>query len=677
MTEIVALWQQALEHQQAGRLGEASALCQRILSVDPTHAETLNLTGIIATQLGRADLALGYLEQAIRLTGGNAIYHNNFGQALMALGRLDEAVASFRQALQFEPRQAEAYGNLAIAFRHQGKTGDAILLLKRAIELRPDFGQAHNNLANLMAELGQLAGALEHYDRALAVTPDDPQILVNRGGVLLGQNRIDDAVASFRRAHALRPDDALLLKCALALPVIVASTAEIAQVRRNLYDSISALGRRGLVLTDPEKQIGQTCFHLAYHAFDDLPLQRALAALYAASCPTLTTTAPHCREPATLPPDGRIRIGFASHFFRTHTIARLFHGQIATLSRGRFHVTLLTTPGVPDPARSALIEATDAFVELPLDLAAARQRIADCALDVLVYPDIGMSPLTYFLAFARLAPVQCVSWGHPDSTGIANLDYFLSCDAMEPDDAAAHYSEQLVRLPGPTVFYPRPMFDAPLKRRAELGLDAAAHLYTCPQSLFKFHPDFDAVLVEILRRDPTGRLVLVQGVDRQIDAMLIARLTRDAPDIAARIVVMPALNRADFVALLAVSDVMLDPLHYSGGNTSLEAFSVGTPIVTWPGEFMRGRHTYGFYRLMDLDDCVARDPADYVAIALRLGTDPAARAAVSARIRAASAVLYENAGSIRALEDFLVDAVARARSGRQLAAARPQGGIDP
>jgi protein O-GlcNAc transferase len=355
---------------------------------------------------------------------------------------------------------------------------------------------------------------------------------------------------------------------------------------------------------------------------------------------------------------GRVRIGFASHFFRVHTIARLFEGLIAELSRARFHVTLFATPSPPDATRAALIAAADEFVEIPLDLAAARQRIAECALDVLVYPDIGMSPLTYFLAFARLAPVQCVSWGHPDTTGIANLDYFLSCDAMEPPGAEAHYTETLVRLPGPTVHYQRPRFAARLKDRAELGLDPAAHLYVCPQSLFKFHPDFDAVLVEILERDPAGRLVLIRGAHAHIDDLLIGRL---AP-VAERIVLLPILNRTDFVALLAASDVMLDPLHYSGGNTSLEAFAVATPIVTWPGAFMRGRHTYGFYKLMGLDDCVARDHADYVAIAVRLGTDPAWRAEVSGRILAANGVLYENAATVRAIEDFLVGAVARARS---------------
>ncbi len=653
MTATDDLLRQALAHHQAGQLNDAAGLYQQILALDPRHTDALNLLGVIANQSGRPDLAVDYIGRAIAIQDKSAVYHGNYGQALLALGRLDDAIASFRQALTLQPTMAEAYANLAIAFRHQGKIGDAVALLKRALELKPDFPQAHNNLANIMAEIGQLDAAIMHYDRALALNPADAGSETNRGSALLAQSRVAEAIESFRRAYALRADPALLLKCTLALPIIPTSVAEIAQIRTGLARQLEALHQGGLTLDDPEKQIGQTCFHLAYHALDDLPLQRTIAQLYAAACPALSMVAPHCRQPAPAA-DGRVRIGFVSHFFRVHTIARLFQGLIVELSRARFHITLFATPSPPDTTRAALMQAADAFVEIPLDLAAARQRIADHALDVLIYPDIGMSPLTYFLAFARLAPVQCVSWGHPDTTGIPNLDYFLTCDAMEPPDGERHYTETLVRLPGPTVYYERPVFEAKLKTRTELGLDPAAHLYVCPQSLFKFHPDFDAVLVDILERDPAGRLVLIQGAHSHIDDLLIRRLAR----LAGRIVLLPMLNRTDFVALLAACDVMLDPLHYSGGNTSLEAFAVGTPIVTWPGEFMRGRHTYGFYKLMGLDDCVARDAADYAAIAVRLGTDPAWRAEVSGRIAAARDVLYENAATVRAIEDFLLQAVA-------------------
>ncbi|MBV8167621.1 MAG: tetratricopeptide repeat protein [Alphaproteobacteria bacterium] len=652
------LLQQALQHHQAGRLDAASALCREIVAAQPNHADGLNLLGVIAIQTGQAGEAVALLRRAVAAHDKSAVHHNNLGQALMALGQLDEAIASFRRALALQPTLAEGFGNLAIAFQRQGNFGDAMALFRRALELKPAFPQAHNNLGNLLATIGRLDAAVEHYDRAIALAPNDPDTHVNRGNALSAQGKVAEAVASFRRAHALRPDDRLLLRCALTLPIVPGSVAEIDAARAALATQIADLHRRGLRLTDPNQQIGQTCFHLAYHAQDDRPLQTAIAALYAAACPALTAVAPHCRSQRTRP-DGRLRVGFISEFFRNHTITRLFHGLVAELARERFHVVVLATPSPPDPARAALAQAADDFIELPADLALARQRIADAALDVLIYTDIGMAPLTYFLAFARLAPVQAVLWGHPDTTGIPAIDYFLSCDAMEPPNGEQHYTETLVRLPGPTVHYPRPQFPARLKDRGALGLDAAAHLYVCPQSLFKFHPAFDRVLAAILRRDPAGQLVLVQGAHRHIDDALIGRLCAAAPELGARIVVLPGLNRADFVALLAASDVMLDPLHYSGGNTSLEAFAVGTPIVTWPGEFMRGRHTYGFYRLMGLDDGVARDPDHYVELAVRLGTDPAWRTAVSQRILAANAVLFENGATVRALEDFLAAAVAR------------------
>ena len=110
---------------------------------------------------------------------------------------------------------------------------------------------------------------------------------------------------------------------------------------------------------------------------------------------------------------------------------------------------------------------------------------------------------------------------------------------------------------------------------------------------------------------------------------------------------------ADFLSLVTLSDVMLDPLHYSGGNTSLEAFALGTPIVTWPGAFMRGRHTHGFYKLMELDDCVAGDHAHYVELALRLGREPDFRRHVTRRVLDRVPALFDHAPSVRAIEDVL------------------------
>ena len=115
---------------------------------------------------------------------------------------------------------------------------------------------------------------------------------------------------------------------------------------------------------------------------------------------------------------------------------------------------------------------------------------------------------------------------------------------------------------------------------------------------------------------------------------------------------LPAFRR-----LLEVADAMIDPLHFGGGDTSYEGFAVGTPIVTLPGGFLRNRITYAQYTAMDIDDAIASDAEDYVKIAVRLATDPDARADVSRRILEHNEKLYENALAVRELEEFLRERV--------------------
>ena len=91
------------------------------------------------------------------------------------------------------------------------------------------------------------------------------------------------------------------------------------------------------------------------------------------------------------------------------------------------------------------------------------------------------------------------------------MDYFVSSNLLETEDADAHYSERLIRLANLGVYYYRPKLSGPLRSRDSFGLDENRHLYFCAQTLFKLHPDFDAILAGILRQDPLGQLVLIEG----------------------------------------------------------------------------------------------------------------------------------------------------------------------
>jgi predicted O-linked N-acetylglucosamine transferase (SPINDLY family) len=268
-----------------------------------------------------------------------------------------------------------------------------------------------------------------------------------------------------------------------------------------------------------------------------------------------------------------------------------------------------------------------------------------------------MEPVSYFLAFSRLAPVQCVTWGHPVTTGIDTVDYFISSEHQETPDSEHYYSEKLVRLSAlPACYYAPPDIDS-TKGRADYGLPEGCWLYLCPHSLFKFHPEFDEIIAAILRRDPTGTFVLMEGHYPQWTVHLKERFTGTMPDVADRVTFLPRLGYADYLRVMQLADVMLDPLHFGGGKTSLDALSLGVPIVTLPGKLMRGRATYACYRKMDVLDCVASSKEDYVEKAVAIATDEDLRRVLSEKIMDRNHLLQEDMSVVRELEQFFLEAM--------------------
>ena len=195
----------AIQHHQAGRLQAAEQIYRQILAVDPNHADALHLLGVIASQVGRHELAVEYIGRAVRLQGNAAFFHNNLGEAYRALHRIPEAVACYRRALELTPGAAEIHNNLGNALKDQGKPDEAVACYRRALELKPDFAEAHNNLGNTLKNQGKLDEAVASYRRALELKPGYAEAHNNLGNTLKNQGKIDEAVACYRRALELKP----------------------------------------------------------------------------------------------------------------------------------------------------------------------------------------------------------------------------------------------------------------------------------------------------------------------------------------------------------------------------------------------------------------------------------------------------------------------------------------
>ncbi|MDP6645169.1 MAG: tetratricopeptide repeat protein [Rhodospirillales bacterium] len=662
MPSIKELFAEAQSYHHAGKFRDAQTVYAEIIEQEPEHADALNLLGTVLAQQGKHEQAVGFLHRATQAAPDVPNYFCNLGVVQMDLGRYDESKRSFERALKLDRRFVDAYYNLGKLLKQMELFDAALLAFEQARSIDPQRIDSLINMGNILFDLNRLDEAISSFETAAAGDPENRQVgraLINLGNA--HRRKGDDAAAieAYGKALARRRHDGLRIKAATTLPIVQGSWGHINEVRRNFEQRVTSLLEDDVRVTDPLLETSTTTFFLAYHGLGDRHLQELVAKLHLKSCPSLAYVAPHCENP--IGDRDKIRVGFASAYFRRHSVGRLMQGVIEKLPRQLFEIVVITQPGQRDPIVRAINDAADKTVMLPADLAAARETVAGEELDILFYADIGMDVRTYFMAFARLAPVQCVTWGHPDTTGIPNLDYFLSSDLIEPDGAAADYSETLYPISTLPTHYMHPEIPGNLKTRAELGLPAGRRIYLCPQSVIKHHPDLDGVVAGILRGDGSADVALVEGAVPDWSGQVRARMAQTIPDVAGRVISVPRMAPEDFIALMNAADVIFDPPHFSGGNTSFEAFTLGKAVVAHDGNFMRGRVTAGMYRAMGIEDATGQNLEECVDIALALGMDLDRRQDIEARICESREGLFEQQLAVTEFERFLVDVYDRTR----------------
>jgi predicted O-linked N-acetylglucosamine transferase (SPINDLY family) len=645
-----------------GRSADANAAFEAALASDPDAVMAhFHFANVLRAQ-GRLDDAAAHYRRAVAIDEGFAVAHYNLAITAKDLGRLDDAVAHYQRALTLQPNSAEGHNNLGLALMELGRIEEAATHCRRALALRPDFAGAHNNLANALRDLGRHDEAAAHYDRACTLAPDFAPAHYNRGLLYRKLSRIDEAAACFERAVAAAPDfmEARFALCMAQLPIVYHDEAEIPRRRalyeghlRALHDDVALAVRPG-ALADV---VGaHQPFYLAYQGECDRDLQATYGAMV---CGIMADRYPSAPLPHPAAPAEPVRLGFVSAFFRRHSNWKIpIKGWLSKLDRRQFRIFGYHTGVERDAETDVAVAACERFVQGPLSADDWRATILQDAPHVLIYLEIGMDPMSARLAAQRLAPVQCVSWGHPDTSGFPTLDYYLSSELMEPPRAAAHYTEKLVCLPHLSIHYEPPV-PAPISlSRIDLGLRPQAVVFWCGQAVYKYLPQFDEVFPRIAREVGDCQFAFIAFPDAShVTAVLRTRLERafagQGLDAANFCVMLPRLDARHFAGAMGLCDIMLDSIGWSGCNSTLESLAHDLPIVTLPGSLMRGRHTAAILRMMDVPDTVAATRDEYVSIAVHLARDESFRAALKLKIARNKHRVYGDMTCVEALENFL------------------------
>jgi protein O-GlcNAc transferase len=699
LNQAEALQQAVVLARQAGNLEQALAYLDQAIALNPQDSRNHFLRGLTLEDLHRPDEAIASLQNAIRVKPDYAEAYNNIGIILHDQKRFEQAAANFRDAIHHKPEYSGAYNNLGTSLRVLGDfTGaqqqfaQAVLLkpdyalahynqgithldmgqlnlaeasFRHVLRLKPDHVQAYNYLGSVQHQLGKLDEAEASFTRAAQIKPGKNGAELNKlARVFWEQGRIEQTLAAYRQAQTLNPHELKsALGALLSLPAVYRNQNDLLEARQRFANGLKILHANipnFISHNQPEKLLDElrwSNFYLAYQGLDDKQLQKDYAHFVAAM---LEKIAPQFMQPRVKKDAAgrRLRIGYLSSFFRNCTVGMYFRSWIVQLNREQFEIFVYHTRQETDYVTQEIVDACDHFRHLvagPVSPGSIAASVLADELDILVYPELGMDNTSFLLAAMRLAPVQCAGWGHPVTSGHANIDYYFSSAAMEPDNAELHYSEKLILLEGLGTYYSKPVLPTPA-RRADFALPEGKTLYLCPQSLFKIHPDNDALLAQILERDPDGVIVLFVGRHPNVTNAFFSRMAQALRarglEPQGRGIILPSMAHDDYLRVNMLCDVMLDTLHWSGGNTTLDALACGLPVVTLPGEFMRGRQSYGMLKCMGLDELIAKDQDDYIEIAIKIATDSKWRQQVVQRIITGSNKNFGMATPLRQMESF-------------------------
>ncbi len=646
----------------ARRQGDGAAaerLYASVLEINPTRPEAL--TGLAALQLARGEAisaqllmlrccgvaprraeAWDLLGMAMMLSGDHAAAESAFAKAQLlapadvaiALRRVDSALAAGAAAAELarleaaDPLDAVLLTARAALLDRLGQAEEAIELLELAVLLAPDLAAAARARAQLLVRANRIVPAIPALERAIALAPDDLDLRNNHAAALIRLQRHrqgGDILAALIAEHGEHPG----LLCNLTN----------AQVSLGLHAEARATAERAIA-QDPASGLAWRTLYNALPYCDDstgatlLHAGRCIGGTFARGAPPGVANARDPHRP--------LRIGLLSASLKTHPVGWLTIAGFEQLDPAAFELVCLGPEHEADPisrrfrARAAAWHPVHRHAGDDAAARAIRALGLDIVIDLGGYGDQGMLPL----CAQRLAPVQ-VKWvgSQSHSTGLAEIDWFVSDRWETPPGFEPFYSERLLRLPDGYVCYSPPAYApdvAPLPGQGQgQGQGQGRVTFGCFNNLAKVTEQVIALWAAVLRQVPGSRLVLKchQMAEASTRARLLGAFAAHGID-ADRIELRANSPHRDLLAQYNDIDIVLDPFPYSGGLTTCEALWMGVPTVTLPGESFASRHAASHLCNVGLDGWVAADKAAYQAIAIGWASDIAALARLRAGLRA-------------------------------------------
>jgi predicted O-linked N-acetylglucosamine transferase (SPINDLY family) len=674
---------------------EAIDVYREILKLHPEHTLTWYSLATNYYHLEQYNEAEGSIKRAIELDELSADNYHILGLILEKKEQYSSAIEAYQKSIKLSPKFLDTYADLASIYLQQNQADKAIEIYKISLNVASigfrasifdKIGKAYEALENQSSAVLYFAysayvaqkhqEAIYYFEKFIISRTDKLDVYLKLCFCYIQTDQTLLAITLIENALKLFPKNLQLERLNQSiLPIIYKDIEEIKFYRGRFSRLLEKLISDIELNTQQDQQDAfdsfqtGTNFYLGYQGENDLKIQKKYS--YYVSLIINKIRSQWC-QPLCISQDvgqRKIRVGYLS--LNLQSLGALYLNWIKYRDQSKFEIYVYDISGNNESIKHERFKFREEFKIYSDDMKFISGGLDDCCahvmndkLDILIIPEIGLDHKTVILAVMRLAPIQCTTWGHPMTSGSSNIDYFLSSDLMEPENAEEHYSEKLVRLPNLGFCIDHPILPSLSKRRSDFQLRENSIVYLCCQALFKYLPQHDYIFPSVAQQNKLAQFVFIDSFlgpvitnsfKQRIDRAF-AKLDLNYEDYC---VFLKTVSLEDYLMLNQLADIFLDSFGWSGGITTKDAIACSLPIVTYPGKMMRARQSYGMLQMIGVTETIAKTEEEYIEIAVRLGLSHEWRQAVRGKMEENKHRLFNDKECIKSLESFFQETITK------------------
>jgi protein O-GlcNAc transferase len=631
-SSTTALLQEASLYARQGKLVEAHDAGLLVLAVDPENINALYLVGSIALTKSRFEEGARYLEKLLKLCPTHVDALVNYGLYQFEHCRnAPEALRCFEDALRQQPAGLNALFNIGCVRLAINELEEAERFFGKTLEIDPHHVGALNNMGAVQARKGRRDLALPYYRRALETCPGDTDVLANLLTSALATGNTAYALDLFKIAFAMQdPGAAIFPSFSIAKMLCLWDEVDklLPGVVQRILDgrcTLSSFETVNLPLLATPSLPRETLFEIHKKSGEVIGKLGAEAPL-----PPL--------PPVSAPAGGRLRIGYLSPDFRSHVVNAFSRGLINHHDRDRFEVYCYSNTRIEDAITEQYRATADSFVNVTgLSDAQLVERIRADGVHILVdlagYTQNSRTPALRL----RAAPIQIMYLGYPYTSGIPEVDYFVSDPWLDGPANAAFFTEKQLRLPESFITFDE-LHDqsidpvAPMDRNGYITFGSM-------NATYKTTPEAVAAWAEVIKAVPGSRMVINHPncAREETRERILLEFSRHGIETERLSIVWEKHSGGSHLHYYNDYDIMLDTFPQTGGTTTIDALWMGVPVISRVGDIYPERLSYSILNNvgLDLGDLIAFSPEEYLAKAVALANNPERQRELRQRIPAA------------------------------------------